>query len=269
MSWWRRQAVSALQSGCNWLEPALAVALPICGAATVLSPDPDDTPPLGSKTPWIYAGLGCSVVLVLVKGVAARLNAVAKRTAADQMRRAVLAVLNHMHGHFFEQEEAAERWKHRITLFRRLAGRGGPGGCDQWLAVYARKGDNPLSETVWQIDDHNPAKCRGVAGEVWVHSTTSYKRAACDWPEGDDAATKEVYAQSLRCTFAEAERWAVKSQYFAGAMIEVGAVRWGVLLIDSLRDFHKLPSSAQHTIQKKRLERYATLIGTLLREGES
>ena len=83
--------------------------------------------------------------------------------------------------------------------------------------------------------------------------------AACDWPELDDPIAKSTYAMSLGIAVAEAEALNVKSKTFVGAPILVGGRRWGVLLLDSRKDW-------PHDKQGKRalLNRYATVIGAAL-----
>ena len=70
---------------------------------------------------------------------------------AAQARRMVGATLLHMHEHFFEQEENRDKHKHRVTLFECRTG-DGPGGCTRWLAIYAREGAYPDSDSVWPLD---------------------------------------------------------------------------------------------------------------------
>ena len=267
MAVWRSRIAPAIRDVCTWLDPVLTVAAAACGAAAALSPDPAHTPPLGSKQPWIIAGLAGSVVLVLVKVVAARLDAVLKRSAADQMRRVVSAALQYMHDQYFEKEVDDERYMHRITLFVCRACRPDHAGRTRELAVYARAGRYQDSATCWAVDDDEPDRCPGVAGKVWA--TNSYKdtSAATAWPAADDPTAKAAYADSLGVTLAEAERLRVKSLAFAGVPVMVHGKKWGVLLIDSLKDFRHT-QKAKRDRQRAELEWYAVLIGMIISEGE-
>lgn len=182
-----------------------------------------------------------------------------------QAQRMVRAILSHMHDHFFEQEAGQDKHKHRVTLFVCREG-AGPRGCRKWLAIYARFGENPESTTTWPLDDNSPEGCRGVAGKIWVENSDQFYVAECDWPENGDPVDKARYAKSLGITVAEAETLHIKSRYFSGALVMVRGAKWGVLLVDSRKDWRK--KGGQQTIQTKRTRRYATLLGTVLAEVE-
>ena len=66
-------------------------------------------------------------------------------------------------------------------------------------------------------------------------------------------------------TPSEATTLTVKARYFAGAVVMVGGLRWGVLLIDSLSDWQEktVPGKGR---QRKQIERYAILVSTVLEQ---
>lgn len=185
---------------------------------------------------------------------------------SDQARRMVRAILAHMREHFFEQEGDREKYKHRVTLFVCKESQKA-GTRKKHLAIYAREGLYSDSMRTWHLDENVPQNCRGVAGKIWFHNTTEFAAANCDWPEDGDPIRKTQYAASLHITVAEAETLNVKSKVFAGSVVMVRGGKWGVLLVDSLKDWLSNDPRVLGR-QKKRLERYATLIRRVLEEAE-
>lgn len=192
----------------------------------------------------------------------------AVQCARQQAKRIVQAILLHMHEHFFEQSANADKLVHRITLFQQVSGASEGGPCKRWLQVYARHGWHQNSATVWPLDEDVPGGCRGVAGRIWLESATLFESAACPWPLDGNPKQKAEYASSHEITVDEAERLNVKSQFFAGTVVLVNGKKWGVLLVDSLKTFEKAKEGGQRGLQRKRIERYATLIGRAI-EGAS
>ncbi len=133
------------------------------------------------------------------------------------------------------------------------------------LTIYKRVGKYEDSDTTWPLDKNELTKCRGVAAEIWYHNTEVSRTAECDWPEMDDGspevqAQKELYASSLKITLAEAERLKVKSRAFTGQPVWSGGKKWGVLLLDSLKEDRIF----NRTNQGKDLEAFAIQLGAVL-----
>lgn len=221
-----------------------------------------------AKAPWAIAAAVSGLLAAGSKFWGKKLDERSKRLAASQLQRTIRAALGHMHGHFFEQQDPEDLHKHRITLFVCRSGQGGPLGCKRWLAIYARKGAHPESTTVWPVDDDQPDKCTGLVGKIWAYGGVRFDEAACSWPTDGNETAKRTYSDSQGITVAEAERLNVKARYFAGSDVMVRGAKWGVLFIDSLKEFRLAEKGGHLTRQKKRLERYATLVGKLLEEGE-
>lgn len=184
----------------------------------------------------------------------------------NQTRRMIRAVLIHMHGHFFEEEDAADQHKHRVTLFVYRAGTG-PDGCTKWLAVHARKGAYEDSPTVWPLDDNEIDRCRGMAGRVWFLGSKDELAVDTAWDD-NDPSKQAAYAQAMRLTVPEAAALKVKSQYFFGTVVMVHGRKWGVLLIDSRKKFRKPAAGGHEGRQNRRLDRYAELLGGMLAEAK-
>ena len=105
--------------------------------------------------------------------------------------------------------------------------------------IYARSGVYKDSSCSWQIDDNDPDKCHGVAAKIWFHQTGGVTTAACDWPtEPNKHIQKAEYALSVGITIDEAEKLNVKSKVFTGALIQSQGRKWGVILLDSLKEGH-------------------------------
>jgi hypothetical protein len=178
--------------------------------------------------------------------------------------RIVRPVLDEMRQRYFAKETDTEKHKHRLTLFVCVESDATTGRAKH-LAIFARSGVHLDSPRTWALDDNNPDGCRGVAGKIWFHGVTDMKIAVCDWPLDGNREDKERYAASLDITVAEAETLNVKSRAFAGAPIFVGRRKWGVLLLDSLKE-----GFITDTPQKKGLlNRYTNLLECILTEAEA
>src|SRR5438270_609271 len=116
-------------------------------------------------------------------------------------------------------------------------------GCGAWTAVA-----DPGKKTL-------PAILTAVAG---VNTLTA--KIVSKWVE---KRAKERYAGSLDISVTEAEALNVKSRVFAGAPVLVGGRKWGVLLLDSLKDGF----IADTAHKKGLLNRYTELIGRVLTEA--
>jgi hypothetical protein len=182
--------------------------------------------------------------------------------ARSQMKRTVSAILEEMRQEYFAHEAGDEKYKHRITLFVCVESDGGTNGAKH-LAIFARSGVHLDSQCTWPVDDNHPTGCRGVAGKIWYHNITDIKIALCDWPRDNDQTLKVQYAQSLEISVEEAEALNVKSRAFAGAPVLVNGKKWGVLLLDSLKDGF----IADNAHKKGLLNRYTELIGRVLTEA--
>jgi hypothetical protein len=175
--------------------------------------------------------------------------------------RAVGVILEDVRRAYFAKEAAQEKYMHRVTLFVCTEGSGKGSGAKH-LEIFARAGVHKDSRCKWGVDDNHPDRCYGIAGKVWSHNTTMFKTAACDWPADGNLNQKESYAASLGMTVEEAEALNVKSRSFAGAPIVVRGQKWGVLLLDSLKeDF--ISDGKYH---KGLLNQYTQLIGQILTE---
>ncbi len=184
-----------------------------------------------------------------------------EKQARDVSRVAVKVILDQMREEYFSTEAGDEKYKHRATLFA-CEGPDSRSGVGKHLAIFARSGVHLDSPRTWPLDDNHPEGCRGVAGKIWYHNITDIKTAECAWPSDDNLLEKARYAESLEITVAEAEKLNVKSRAFAGAPIVVGGRKWGVLLLDSLKD--GLIADTPH--KKGLLNRYTQLLGRILTE---
>lgn len=189
-----------------------------------------------------------------------------KSTYEAQAQRMLRKMLERMKARYFESEDPEEKHKHRITLFRCVE-IDGPDGRSKHLAIFARGGGFQDSNCTWPLDDNNPERCRGIAGKIWFNWTTSIRKAAdCDWPDDNtNAEQKAHYASSLGITVEEADALNVKSKVFAGAPIEVRGEKWGVLLLDSLKEGQILDNSHKRTL----LNQYAKFLAAALEGIES
>ncbi len=156
------------------------------------------------------------------------------------IRHVMIAVLDDFHSKYFRRDARTEdRYKHRATLFV-CADFERNSVPERRLAIFARSGIHKESTCSWPIDDNDPEKCRGVAGQIWFHGVGRVRTAACDWPRDGNTAQKIAYAESLGMTVDEAEALNVKSRVFTGAQIMVRGQKWGVLLLDSLKEIRSL-----------------------------
>jgi hypothetical protein len=165
-----------------------------------------------------------------------------------------------MRDHFFEKEVGGERYKHRVTLFVCTTTDAG-----KRLTIYQRAGVHPTSEIAWEVDDNDLTKCRGIAGRIWFHTITLMECHDPAWPTDDDPVAKERYAECQGISLAEAERLKVKSTAFCGTIVVVNGEKWGVLLIDSQKQW-RFDAKPHRTRNEKRIERYATLLSQVLAE---
>jgi hypothetical protein len=239
-------------------EYASAVVSAGCAAWTAVA-DP------GKKTlPAVLTALaGASTLTAKVVSKWAERKAREEREvkAREVMVGAVRAILKQMREEYFSDEAGPEKYKHRVTLFVCVERDDGAnkGKC---LVIFARSGVHSDSSCTWRLDDNHPKDCRGVAGKVWYHNTTIVTTAACDWPTDGNLRVKYEYASSLEISVAEAEALNVKSRAFAGAPVVVRGRKWGVLLLDSLKDGF----IADTAHKKGLLNRYTQLIGDVLTE---
>jgi hypothetical protein len=208
------------------------------------------------------AGVSTLTAKFVSKRLEMRANAEREAEANSQMKRVVCAILEEMRQEYFASEAGDEKYKHRITLFVCVEPNGRAGG-GKYLEIFSRSGVHLNSTRTWPVDDNHPDLCRGVAGKVWYHSITDIKIAECDWPEGDDVTSKARYARSLDIRPEEAEALNVKSRAFAGAPVLVGGRKWGVLLLDSLKDGF----IADNRHKKSLLNKYTELIVCVLTEA--
>ncbi len=253
----------SLWSPSSWTKKGVADGVEFFFAATsaALAPWVTLAKQADKTTPAVL--LGVSAFLTLVAKYASRtLEQREKASGEAHVRslaaRAVQAILAKMQEYYFADEAGDERYKHRVTLFKCVedAARG------KHLAIFSRVGVRLDSQCFWRLDDNHPDGCRGVAGKIWYHNITDIKIAACDWPKDGEPALKARYAQSLDITVAEAEALNVKSRAFAGAPVMVSGRKWGVLLLDSLKD--GFITDSPH--KKGLLNRYTELVGRVLTE---
>ena len=276
MSFWRRsswQSKPFLDSTESWLLVAGAI-FTLCSTVT--------DPP--AKWWWLGAVAVACVAVARIRRRYKRVDdaekadqaskaaardlemAAVRQRAAGQVVRMAEAVLAHMHDHLFGNRQGQVKRKHRVTLFEARAGEDHPSGCKRWLAIYARVGLVSSSTTTWPLDADWPDKCRGVAGKVWFDEVAMVLQAECPWPADGHPDAKRRYASSLNVSIEEAERLNVRWEFFAGTTVRVGSRKWGVLLVDSEEEIFTKKSGSQAEC-KRRIERYATLLGKLLEEA--
>jgi len=169
------------------------------------------------------------------------------------------AILEDFHAKYFRKEAREERHKHRATLFFCVESEGNSGR-EKKLVIFARAGPHKDSTCSWPIDDNHLEKCRGVAGQIWFHGVGRAKTAACDWPSDGNPIEKARYAESMGLTVDEAEALNVKSKVLTGAEIIVRGQKWGVLLLDSLKEGH----ITDGTYEKQLVDQCAALISSVL-----
>ena len=220
-------------------------------------------PPDRRTVPSIVAG-AISVVVVICRLVARKLDRREKAEYAAQAKRMVGALLDVLHDRYFRKEKGEEKHKHRVTLFVYDEGDAAR-GIGKHLRIFARAGVHKDSDRIWPVDENDQKKCRGIAAQIWFTKTALSKTAACDWPENGDARLKADYAESLEITVAEAEHLHVKSRYFAGTPILVAGRRWGVLLLDSRNPGFIDETSYQQTL----LNQYTTIVCDVVAEIEA
>jgi hypothetical protein len=176
------------------------------------------------------------------------------------VRHLVTAILDDFHSKYFRRDVRTEdKYKHRATLFV-CTEPPGASGQEKLLTVFARSGVYKESRCSWPIDDNHPQRCRGVAGQIWFHGVGRVRTARCDWPDDGDPAQKAVYAESLGMSVDEAEALNVKSKVFTGAQIMVRGQKWGVLLLDSLKE----GSIVDGPYEKQVLSQYVDMISSIL-----
>jgi hypothetical protein len=169
------------------------------------------------------------------------------------------AIIEDFHKRYFRREAKLEIHKHRATLFQCVEIADGETRTKR-LQIFARAGVHPDSSRSWPVDDNEPGGCRGIAAQIWFHGVGTVKTAACDWPLDGNPVQKATYAESLGISVDEAEALNVKSRVFTGARIMVRGQRWGVLLLDSLKEGHI--SDSQY--EKRLIDEYVDIIGSVL-----
>lgn len=211
--------------------------------------------------PGVFVGTAALIVLSGKVGVA-----MCDRRAADRRKalrkRVARELLRYMHDDFFDKGGVADEFNHRITLF---VCEEGDGGSEKCLKVFARRGGDEKSQTAWAVDDSDPTKCRGIAGLIWYNGTAEFFDAGWDWDDNGGEAQKAGYAKALGMTPGEVATLSVKARYFAGAVVMVGGTRWGVLLIDSVRDWIQKTVPGKRR-QQEQIGRYALLVSSLLEQ---
>ncbi len=240
-------------------EFSFALAGAGCGAWTALAEAADRTLP---ATLVAGAAVGTVIAKFVSKHVERKAKAAKEREVKAVVAGVVRAILDRMRDEYFATEAGAEKFKHRVTLFV-CEEYDGSAGTQKRLAIFARSGVHLNSKCTWQLDDNHPDGCRGVAGKIWYHSITDMKVAECDWPGDNDRVLKARYAESMGVTIEEAETLNVKSRAFAGAPVLVAGRKWGVLLLDSLKD----GLIADNSYKKGLLNTYTQLIGRVLTEA--
>lgn len=103
-------------------------------------------------------------------------------------------------------------------------------------------------------------KCHGIAGKIWFHGMGNVHTAVCEWPSNGDAVLKAQYASSLEMTVPEAESLNVRSKVFTGAQIVAKDQKWGVILLDSLKD----DLIKDQNYEKTLIANYSELISTII-----
>jgi hypothetical protein len=185
-----------------------------------------------------------------------------RNRAASQAQRAITRVLDGLRQEFFR---VGEEDTPRATLF--LCKEAQPeAGLGKHLCIYARAGVYQESAHTWALDDNDITGCRGLAGHVWFVRATISRRATCDWPADGNPREREVYANNLGMTMAEAESLHVKSRTLVGTPIEVNGARWGVLVLDCRKDIRI--HASQTSVQRRLLFLAAATISGILGEAE-
>ena len=179
----------------------------------------------------------------------------------------IAGILSCMKERYFRNAKDTERHRNRVTLFRCVESEEESGRV-KCLTVFARAGRYEDSTRAWALDDNEPERCRGAAGQIWFHGTDQIFSAICDWPGDDDPDRddkKRRYAQGLKITLAEAESLHVKSKVFVGLRVVVRNRIWGVLLLDSMDDGQITANQHDRTL----LEQYGRIINMTLEGIES
>jgi len=174
-------------------------------------------------------------------------------------RKAGFAIAQVLFQRYFGSLPNQDKYKNRVTLFRKQVC-DGPTGFQ--LSIFARSGRYSDSTSAWAIDDNEPDRCRGVAGKIWALDTLTRVSADHDWPEEDNPALRHSFAVSLNATVEETERLKVKSRAFIGMPVVANGVRWGLLLLDSCDPNHIKNSKSFDEI----IKRYARIIGEVMGE---
>lgn len=185
--------------------------------------------------------------------------AVANAKTESTVQNVMGAIWDDFHAKYFRNESQEEKHKHRVTLFTCVESEEGSAK-DKRLVIFARSGPHKSSTRSWPIDDDYLEKCRGVAGQIWFHGVGKVITAACDWPTDGNTVEKSRYARSMGLTMDEAEALNVKSRVVTGAEIIVRGRKWGVIVLDSLKEGHIIDGS----YEKKLLGQCSDLIVSVL-----
>ncbi len=178
----------------------------------------------------------------------------------NQLKTTLKIVLQDFHNRYFRREADEEKHKHRTTLFTCVESGGNPAR-EKHLAIYARIGIHQNSNCTWPVDDDDLERCRGVAGKIWFHGSVNVTSANCEWPSDEsDGVGQSAYAKSLGMTVDEAKALNVKSIDFTGARIMARGRRWGVILLDSLKEGHIEDKRAK----KQMLDQCVRLISSIV-----
>ncbi len=183
----------------------------------------------------------------------------------NQLKVAIGVILEDFHEKYFRGEHEEERHKHRTILFTCVES-GSDDTRQKRLVVYARVGVHKESRSTWLVDDNDLEKCRGVAGKIWFHGAAIVTSTDLDWPPDESSSLQRAaYATSLGITMAEAEALNVKSTVFTGARIMAGGKKWGVLLLDSMKDGYITDKSGKKLL----LGQCASLISAIVARMEA
>lgn len=200
-------------------------------------------------------------LILACKFIQKRLEKKERMEREQLFQRLLQTVLRAMHLEYFTRVEDAELHQHRVTLLVcRESGQGK--GQKKFLEIFARAGRYADSTTILRLDDNEPARCEGLAGQVWFCNASQFKELP-PWPADDGVAARLEYANSGFLGIEVAMALNVKSRVLSGVPVRVFGRRWGVLILDS-----QTPGFITNQPQKVEVvEWYAELLARMIEGG--
>ena len=192
----------------------------------------------------------------------------AKEALKRATQRMVTWVLDTARREFFTNGEEDSVHKLRATLFRCVAD-DDPASDQKWLAVYARSGPNHDTSRRWEVVEENPEACRGVASYIWCIGATKIILPSAHWRADAPVEQRRAYAEATFLSVEDVESLEWKPTGFGGTVVAVGGEPWGVLLLDASERERLKETKGNSNAHTRLMERYAGLLGRMLKEGET